>query len=214
VAIWKPFKDLQKGFYSALGSGVGTFLVTTIFNTESPWNIVIPIIIGLILGCSVFAFLVYDLHKVISSKDNQINKLKNESVWDYFPVEDLEIELNRDHKREIIIRENIPEGVCIEFNFISNIPVNLIIATVSYRKKSENLHRPFLLWQYDGAKGLKGYDWKDDGVIVASKTSKEWTVEYKTDQLEDVQFIADLPEHVQRASGKIHVSQTKLTKPK
>jgi hypothetical protein len=122
----------------------------------------------------------------------------------YVQIEELTRELDRDNDQVNILREDVPSGASMRFEFVADAPVDFFIKNISNRQKLTKSFQMYWFYPF-GTGDLLTQDHSAEAEVLDSASAREWTKDYLADELQDIYLIAKLPRTIDKAKVSIRV---------
>jgi hypothetical protein len=122
----------------------------------------------------------------------------------YVQIEELTRELDVDNDHAIVLREDVPGGTSMRFEFVADAPIEFYIKNIPRRRKLTSSFQKYWFYPF-GTGDLLGRDHSEDAEVQDSTSAREWTRDYHADELQDIYLVAKLPKAISKAKVSIRI---------
>jgi hypothetical protein len=122
----------------------------------------------------------------------------------YVQIEELTRELDVDNDHAIVLREDVPGGTSMRFEFVADTPIEFYIKNIPRRRKLTSSFQKYWFYPF-GTGDLLGRDHSEDAEVQDSTSAREWTRDYHADELQDIYLVAKLPKAISKAKVSIRI---------
>jgi hypothetical protein len=123
----------------------------------------------------------------------------------YVQIAELTQELVRREDEATLVKGDVPTGARLRFEFTADVPVDMSLEAITFREKVFRTYRSAVFMPFGGVVRSLDNMIRDGPDTIACRKASEWSLEYTSDEVQDLFAVARLPRGVSRAKVSIRM---------